>query len=379
MSVVIPTQQRLDRLDAPAFDIDDRLIVDLEAVVLERLAHAGFGFAPFANGTVEAVVEKTKATLARVLGTIERQIGMLHQGGRIAGLLIGQRDPDAGAKIQRQVVDNERIRQDLDQSRRQHLRRHAVRRRHLNDGELVAAEPGHDIGLTHLGPQTLGDLFQDQITDGMTMRVVDLLEAVEVHREESNAIATADPLEGGVELLQERVSVREAGQGIAVGRIANFVLHAHAVRDVFVRDDKVAGRHRPARHLDAAAIGQAANGRPTGDALVDEGGCEFGHIGGVQAERPGLQCNNLFDRHGRAEVFLAQVVDGPVRGVVKDQFRTRVVDHKALGHVADGRLDHCGFIVLRRLPIGGFVWLWRPCDDHRISPNINSELYAWLR
>ena len=60
-----------------------------------------------------------------------------------------------------------------------------------DQGELVAAEPGHG-GPAGDGPeQALGDLAQEAVADGVTERVVDVLEAVDVEQHDRHPAALA--------------------------------------------------------------------------------------------------------------------------------------------------------------------------------------------
>ena len=50
----------------------------------------------------------------------------------------------------------------------------------LNDGELVAAEPRHEIGLARAAGEAGGHRFQKLVADHVAERVVDALEFVDV-------------------------------------------------------------------------------------------------------------------------------------------------------------------------------------------------------
>ena len=67
----------------------------------------------------------------------------------------------------------------------------------LNDGELVAAEPRHQITLAH-ATQAIARLtcFSSAVADRMAEAVVDGLEAVEVEAEHGEALAAREALQG---------------------------------------------------------------------------------------------------------------------------------------------------------------------------------------
>src|SRR5581483_1538785 len=80
--------------------------------------------------------------------------------------------------------------------------------------ELVAADPRDEI----TGPQLVGgrprDLRQDSIARGVPADVVDLLEIVDVDREQEAALV---PLQDAIEGSVERAAIRQTGQRILVG------------------------------------------------------------------------------------------------------------------------------------------------------------------
>ena len=85
----------------------------------------------------------------------------------------------------------------------------------LDDGELVAAEPRHEVALAHAGEQALAHLLQQRVADRVAQRVVDGLEVVEVQAQHRKALAAHQPQQALLELLAEQHAV---GQGRSARR-----------------------------------------------------------------------------------------------------------------------------------------------------------------
>ena len=63
-----------------------------------------------------------------------------------------------------------------------------------DDGEFVAAQPGHRIGVAHAGLDALGSFLEQLIARPVTELVVDLLEVVQVDEKQ----AQPQPVAGGM-------------------------------------------------------------------------------------------------------------------------------------------------------------------------------------
>jgi hypothetical protein len=124
------------------------------------------------------------AVAAFVLGAVERDVGPAHDIGGLAGTAVDHRDADAGADQQRMAVDRIGRVQHVDQTGGETLDRGVVRRLAGDDGELVAAEPCHEIFMAHGVDEALRDDADQPVADVMAERVVDVLEMVEVDRQD---------------------------------------------------------------------------------------------------------------------------------------------------------------------------------------------------
>ncbi len=72
---------------------------------------------------------------------------------------------------------------DLDQTRGKRADIRRLRRWNLHDGELVAAQPRHEVLAAHATAHAVGRRLQQQVSDRMPERIVDVLEAVEIETE----------------------------------------------------------------------------------------------------------------------------------------------------------------------------------------------------
>ncbi len=93
----MPADQRLAAGDPPALQVDDRLVVEREFVVDDRLAEVEFDCAAGLHARVHLDLEEAIEAAAVRLGPVEREVGVLHQGIRLVAVGRGQRDAGADA------------------------------------------------------------------------------------------------------------------------------------------------------------------------------------------------------------------------------------------------------------------------------------------
>ena len=81
------------------------------------------------------------------------------------------------------------------------------------DGELVTAQPRHEVAFADSAAETSRDLDEQQVTDMMAERVVDLLEVVEVEQHDrKRALVEVDT--GLAQAREEQRAVGQAGQRV---------------------------------------------------------------------------------------------------------------------------------------------------------------------
>ena len=101
--------------------------------------------------------------------------------------------------------------------------------------ELVAAEARQDLARPQAGLQAAGDRHQQAVAHEVAEAVVDVLEAVEVqeqHREPQARFPPVREWASTLEAVQEEGAVREVGQGIVQGGVAELLFRLPALGDV---------------------------------------------------------------------------------------------------------------------------------------------------
>jgi hypothetical protein len=227
-----PAHERLGAEEIARRQVHERLVLDPELVALQCRAQAGVqGEAP-ARGVVQTHMEPGGAALAVRFGLVEREVGVAHQLGDGRGMVLRAGDPDAG--VDGQVDPSEAVRRT---QRAQDPIRHLLARVVVGgveqDGEFVAAEPGHRVAPAHRVLQPGGDLAQEGVTRGMAERVVDRLEVVEVDGQHGERRSRpARPAQGMLEAVGEQGAIGQARERIVEGLMGEGSLELHLRRDV---------------------------------------------------------------------------------------------------------------------------------------------------
>ena len=89
-----------------------------------------------------------------------------------------------------------------------------------HDRELVAAEPGQRVALAQRAAEALGDDLEQLVAVVVPERVVDLLEAVEVDEQHRDRAVRAHALDRALDALVEERAVRQPGEGVVEGEVA---------------------------------------------------------------------------------------------------------------------------------------------------------------
>ena len=114
---------------------------------------------------------------------------------------------------------------------------------HLQDGELVAAHARDRVGLADQLAQALGRQLEQLVAGGMTQRIVDVLEVVEVEQVHGQQLAAPRAREGLLEALVEQHAVGQAGKRVVQRHVHDLGLRAALLGDVLMRDDDAAIGH----------------------------------------------------------------------------------------------------------------------------------------
>jgi hypothetical protein len=99
--------------------------------------------------------------------------------------------------------------------------------------ELVPPEAGDGVVVAQAFAKPLRHVLEQAVAAGVAERVVDHLEAVDVHEQQGQPLAVAARVvDRHLEAVPEEEPVRQAGQGVVEGQVPDLLLRLPAVRDV---------------------------------------------------------------------------------------------------------------------------------------------------
>src|SRR6202008_3650785 len=102
---MIPAQQRLEARDLAGLQQQDRLIMDLELAVGDRLAQVELEQAARLQPLVHLALEEAMGAAAVALGEVERHVGVLQQQVGVDAVVGRDGDADAGADYDVAALD----------------------------------------------------------------------------------------------------------------------------------------------------------------------------------------------------------------------------------------------------------------------------------
>jgi hypothetical protein len=276
METISPVSSAMGRKfgaeDAPAREIELRLVVHQELLLLQRVAQAILQrHAPLDHGVHVPRIE-LEAIPALLLGVIHRRVGFLEEFFEVRGVAREGGDADARADGGGLTAELDRLAQDVHELARHRGGVELVGEVGQEHGELVAAEPRRRVRLPQAGSQAPRDPAQQPVAHGVPERVVDRLEAVEVHEQDGEPLTTpprcGDRL--GEAVVEER-AVRQAGELVVRGQVPGALAGV-----VELQDHPVALERGPEGRQQQSGIelrfqqvaARAVLQRPQGDDLV---------------------------------------------------------------------------------------------------------------
>ena len=213
------------------------------------------------------------------------------------------------------------------------------------DGELVTAESGDQVGAPHPHPQQFGHRDDQLVTGAVAEGVVDLLEVVEVHHQQRSAGAVPlAQVEVALELLIEAAPVREPGQRVVLGQVCQLRLEAPTLGHVDRIEQQLVGYAVPVvhddaleRHVDpvAVAVLDPRLGRDPPRRARDDLADEPSHLGRLRAERERVVADEVVaDPAGQVARCRVDVGDLPVDRADDDAERRLLEEARQpfLGH-----------------------------------------------
>jgi hypothetical protein len=239
---VPPADEGLDSFDPSGGELDHRLVVQDELAVVDGALEIGLELQALQGGVVHRGFEHLVAALPRFLGHVHRNVGVPQE---LLGALgsarsrVGGRDADGGADEDLLALEVERALERREDPRCNLGGVDAVAAVLEQDRELVPSEASGGVRLPERVLQALADLAQHPVTGGMTERVVDRLEVVQVHEQDGDREVVARlPLDHVLDAVLEQRPVRQAGDRVVEGLVLELLLERLAFGHVTgVEDD----------------------------------------------------------------------------------------------------------------------------------------------
>ena len=242
---------------------------------------------------------------------------MLHEGGRVRGVVGKQADPDARGHL-RLSAPRQRV---GPQCVIQQLAVDAFDGSGVSDfledhEELVAAEPRHQIGRPQLGAKPPRHFHEELVAGVMAIRVIDLLEAVQIDERAGEPRAVAPrPLDGLLQRRGEAGAVGKPGERIAVGERLDPLAHERGLGDVAAHpaipeehpvgsEPRLAGQ----REIPREPVGHGARELEVAERNVAVHAClvfrPLGRVGSQRGDLPQRLADDA-ERYGRGRIVRA--------------------------------------------------------------------------
>ena len=253
---MLPTQQGLDAVQGARRQLDLRLEVDDEVLVLDRLAQVSGELQAPAGRPVGLLGVHLDRLDSVLLGRENRGVGLLHQARLVTGVIGEAGDADRRTDAQVQPVDHHGFGDGG--ARGVGEGDGLVGGGGLQqDGELVAADTAEGDVRRREAAEAIGDRPQQPVAGGVAEGLVHVAEAVEID-EDDRARHRVALAHGTAEQLRELATVHESGKRV-------------------VRREPLAGGGLRAQFLDQSAVLQrhcrlVGERREHGDVLGAEGG-----------------------------------------------------------------------------------------------------------
>jgi hypothetical protein len=216
---ILPAQQRLDADQASGPQRHDRLVVDRELRLLQRVLEAAIGVGRRQHVPRGLVVEHD-GTHARLLGLVQGDVGVLEHVGVALRVLRAHSGPDVCVEAERATVALDGLGDRAEEPRGDGLGRLGGRHVGAEHHEGVAAVADDHVDLAQRGGHAPHHVDQHLVAHLVAEAGVDLSEAVEVHEQDGEAAAAAVRLLGEVlEAGAEEAPVRQRRERIVGGEV----------------------------------------------------------------------------------------------------------------------------------------------------------------
>ncbi|MNM28623.1 hypothetical protein D3C81_391390 [compost metagenome] len=323
---IIPAQQGFGAQHGARAQAHLRLVMHFEFIAGDGAAQLLLHGQAGADVAAHALGEKRVMVAPHFLGAHQRRVGVAQHVVEAVAIGRAHGDADAGGQRQAFAIDAElpaQAGQDGLRQRQGTSQQGIVLQQNL---EFIAALARHRVALAHAAGEETRHYLQRLVAHGLAVRIVDVLEAVQVQAHQHYLLAIAHGLRARLlEALAHQHAIGQARQGIVVGQEVDQVLLGLAFADI----------EEDADIVDDGAVG-----------AMHGGGAEQAGIG-VAALAPRLhlarpaaaaaQALAQGQQHGFARVFGVQAHD-----VGAHHFLRRVAGNARKGGI--GRDDDAGRI-----------------------------------
>ncbi len=233
---VIPAYQRLQLGDPAAAVVPDRLVGHGQLLELDRLRQILLHLVTlahlFAHGGAVAAEQPSLP-----LGGKQRLFGVAQQLVALQAIARAEGDADGGRHVEVLVGQHEGAGEAADHLLGKHLGLAAVDDTGHQEGELVAADAGHQIFGAYPAHQPIRHLPQQGVTGMVIHAVIDRLEVVEVEYHQREALA---PLAEAAEAAAEQPAVGQPGEIVVVGLGGDLLLRQLGLGEIAEDGDVLA-------------------------------------------------------------------------------------------------------------------------------------------
>ena len=230
---MLPAQQGLGADHLARARVHHGLVVQHQLLAFDGAAQASLQGHALEGPVVHARGAELIVVPTLLLGPVHGGIGALQEGVRVRAVDRVDRDSHAGRDVQVVAVQGQRLGHGVEDLLREARRVLGLRHSAADEGELVAPHAGHGVVFAHAGDQALRERLEQPIAHGVSQRVVDELEMVDVHEHHGQqALLPVGVAEGLGQPVAEEKTVGQAGERVVVRLVPDALFRAPALGDV---------------------------------------------------------------------------------------------------------------------------------------------------
>ena len=220
---VVPADQRLESVHSQILEIQQRLEIHVEPVVLDGVPKLVLEIETTECGRMHRLLEDRHLALAALLGCVQSGERVAHEllGAPVARWL--ESDADTGREPHLPVLERKRLRQITQNTLCSQFGLIRIRCFEQNC-KLVGAEVGHRITRADAHSEAFREGDQDLVSRRVAEAVVDPLEIIEVEEQKNDRVPRGPAAgEGVADAVEQQRAVRKAGEGVVQRLVVGWV------------------------------------------------------------------------------------------------------------------------------------------------------------